>query len=130
LKGQADFLRPVVGPSHGFRFGGTRIARKKNSAVTGAKMRSPNDLELFQLTKLYGGTVAVRGISHIFAPASYVCLLGPSGCGKSTTLRMIAGHESVSSGSILLEGSDISALPPARRGTGQCCLQPEDEGRR
>ena len=80
-------------------------------------MRSPNDLELFQLTKLYGGTIAVRGISHIFAPASYVCLLGPSGCGKSTTLRMIAGHESVSSGSILLEGSDISALPPAKRGT-------------
>ena len=80
-------------------------------------MRSPNDLELFHLTKRYGTTVAVNDVSHVFAPASYVCLLGPSGCGKSTTLRMIAGHESVSSGSILLESQDISALPPARRGT-------------
>ncbi len=80
-------------------------------------MRSPNDLELVHLTKRYGTTTAVKDINHIFPPASYVCLLGPSGCGKSTTLRMIAGHESVSSGSILLEGQDISSLAPARRGT-------------
>ena len=80
-------------------------------------MRTPQDLELVHLTKSYGGTIAVNDINHIFAPASYVCLLGPSGCGKSTTLRMIAGHESVTSGSILLEGHDISPLAPARRGT-------------
>ncbi|MFG6081844.1 ABC transporter ATP-binding protein [Paracoccus litorisediminis] len=80
-------------------------------------MRTPNDLELAKLTKRYGDTVAVDGISHIFAPASYVCLLGPSGCGKSTTLRMIAGHESVSDGNIVLEGKEISHLAPAQRGT-------------
>ncbi|WP_134680375.1 ABC transporter ATP-binding protein [Paracoccus ravus] len=80
-------------------------------------MRTPNDLELAKLTKRYGDTVAVNGISHLFAPASYVCLLGPSGCGKSTTLRMIAGHESVSDGNIVLEGKEISHLPPAQRGT-------------
>ena len=80
-------------------------------------MRTTQDLELVHLTKRYGDTVAVRDINHVFAPQSYVCLLGLSGCGKSTTLRMIAGHESVSEGAILLDGSDISTLPPARRGT-------------
>lgn len=80
-------------------------------------MRSPNDLELVHLTKRYGTMVAVRDINHVFAPSTYVCLLGPSGCGKSTTLRMIAGHESVSEGGIILGGTDISRLPPAARGT-------------
>ncbi len=75
------------------------------------------DLELVSLTKRYGGTVAVDAINHHFRPGSYACLLGPSGCGKSSTLRMIAGHEAVSDGAILLAGRDISHLPPARRGT-------------
>jgi outer membrane autotransporter protein len=52
-----------------------------------------------------------------FASGSYCCLLGPSGCGKTTTLRMIAGHESVSSGDILLENRNITDLPAAERGT-------------
>ncbi|MBE3638382.1 ABC transporter ATP-binding protein [Mangrovicoccus algicola] len=80
-------------------------------------MRSGQDLELVHVTKRYGGTVAVRDVSHVFANGSYVCLLGPSGCGKSTTLRMIAGHESISEGSIVLDGHDVSRLEPARRGT-------------
>jgi putative spermidine/putrescine transport system ATP-binding protein len=75
------------------------------------------DLELVSVTKRYGATVAVDAINHHFKPASYTCLLGPSGCGKSSTLRMIAGHENVSDGSILLAGRDISYLPPAKRGT-------------
>jgi putative spermidine/putrescine transport system ATP-binding protein len=75
------------------------------------------DLELVSLTKRYGPTVAVDAISHKFKSSSYTCLLGPSGCGKSSTLRMIAGHETVSEGSILLVGRDISTLPPAKRGT-------------
>ncbi|SFA75578.1 putative spermidine/putrescine transport system ATP-binding protein [Poseidonocella pacifica] len=80
-------------------------------------MRSGADLELVHVTKRYGDTVAVRDVSHVFKGGSYVCLLGPSGCGKSTTLRMIAGHEDISDGSIVLEGQDVSYLPPARRGT-------------
>jgi len=75
------------------------------------------DLELVNVTKRYGTAVAVDAISHKFQPNSYTCLLGPSGCGKSSTLRMIAGHEIVTEGSILLGGKDISDLPPARRGT-------------
>jgi len=75
------------------------------------------DLELVGVTKRYGATTAVDAINHHFKPGTYACLLGPSGCGKSSTLRMIAGHESLSEGSILLGGQDISHLPPARRGT-------------
>ncbi len=75
------------------------------------------DLELVSVTKRYGATVAVDAISHHFKPGSYTCLLGPSGCGKSSTLRMIAGHESVSEGAILLGARDIVDLPPAKRGT-------------
>lgn len=75
------------------------------------------DLEIVKLVKRYGDTVAVDGISYHFGAGTYACLLGPSGCGKSSTLRMIAGHESVSDGSVLLGGKDISDLPPAKRGT-------------
>ncbi|NIZ08155.1 ABC transporter ATP-binding protein [Pseudooceanicola sp. HF7] len=80
-------------------------------------MRTGYDLELVHLTKRYGDALAVRDLNHVFAPGSYVCLLGPSGCGKSSTLRMIAGHEDVTEGNILLSGQDISHLTPAQRGT-------------
>ena len=75
------------------------------------------DLELAATTKIYGETIAVDAINHKFAAGTYSCLLGPSGCGKSSTLRMIAGHESVSTGDIVLGGTNITDLPPARRGT-------------
>ncbi len=75
------------------------------------------DLELISLTKKYGDALAVDQINARFTAGKYVCLLGPSGCGKSSTLRMIAGHEDVTEGSILLDGVDVSHLPPAKRGT-------------
>ena len=65
------------------------------------------DLELVAVTKKYGSFIAVDAINHHFKTSSYTCLLGPSGCGKSSTLRMIAGHETVSDGSVLLAGRDI-----------------------
>jgi putative spermidine/putrescine transport system ATP-binding protein len=75
-------------------------------------------LELIQLTKHYGeGALAVDRFSQRFEGGTYVCLLGPSGCGKSSTLRMIAGHESVSSGDIKLAGQSMLKKPPAKRGT-------------
>ncbi|MDV7141773.1 ABC transporter ATP-binding protein [Tropicimonas sp. TH_r6] len=80
-------------------------------------MTTGQDLELVSLTKRYGDTLAVDRVDHHFRAGSYACLLGPSGCGKSTTLRMIAGHEDPSDGSIVLGGSDVSWLPPAKRGT-------------
>ena len=69
------------------------------------------------MTKRYGNALAVNRLNHLFKAGTYACLLGPSGCGKSTTLRMIAGHEQVSEGSIILGGKDVAPLAPAQRGT-------------
>jgi putative spermidine/putrescine transport system ATP-binding protein len=75
-------------------------------------------IEVVALTKRYGeGRPAVDNINLRIASGSYCCLLGPSGCGKSTTLRMIAGHETVTSGDVLLENRNITNLPAAQRGT-------------
>ena len=83
----------------------------------GGEMSDNIELELVSLTKRYGDTVAVNAINYHFSAGTYACLLGPSGCGKSSTLRMIAGHEAISDGAIMLGGRDISDLPPAKRGT-------------
>ncbi|WP_193178331.1 ABC transporter ATP-binding protein [Oricola nitratireducens] len=80
-------------------------------------MSQPSALELVHLTKRYGDTVAVDTINQKIPGGTYTCLLGPSGCGKSSTLRMIAGHETTSSGDILLGGKNVTDLPPAKRGT-------------
>ena len=78
----------------------------------------PASIELVGLTKRYGSaTPAVDAIDLRIGSGQYCCLLGPSGCGKSTTLRMIAGHESVTSGNILLGSSNVTDLPAASRGT-------------
>lgn len=56
-------------------------------------------------------------ISLRIPAATYCCMLGPSGCGKTTTLRLIAGHEEATSGDILIDGRNVTDLPPGRRGT-------------
>jgi len=75
------------------------------------------DVELVAVTKRFGTTTAVDGVSLRIPHGSYCCLLGPSGCGKTTTLRMIAGHEAVNDGDILIGGQNVTGLPPIRRGT-------------
>ncbi|MGQ4274009.1 ABC transporter ATP-binding protein [Terrihabitans sp. B22-R8] len=78
----------------------------------------PAQLEIVGVTKRYaGGAVAVDNVSLKIPAGTYCCLLGPSGCGKSTTLRMIAGHETISEGDIRLGNSVVTDLPPAARGT-------------
>jgi putative spermidine/putrescine transport system ATP-binding protein len=74
-------------------------------------------LELIALTKRFGATVAVDSVALRIEPGTYCCLLGPSGCGKTSTLRMVAGHEAASSGDIILDGTNITDMPPAKRGT-------------
>jgi putative spermidine/putrescine transport system ATP-binding protein len=74
-------------------------------------------LELVQLTKMYGHVTAVDAINLKIPAGSYCCLLGPSGCGKTSTLRMIAGHESASSGDIIVGPKNVTDLPPAERNT-------------
>jgi len=74
-------------------------------------------LELVQVTKQYGHVTAVDAINLRIPAGSYCCLLGPSGCGKTSTLRMIAGHESVTSGDIIVGARNVTDLAPAQRGT-------------
>ncbi len=71
------------------------------------------------LHKVYpGGAVAVEDVSLEIREGEFFSLLGPSGCGKTTTLRMIAGFEEPTSGSIRLSGEDVTWLPPHRRELG------------
>jgi spermidine/putrescine transport system ATP-binding protein len=71
-------------------------------------------IELKALTKRYT-EVAVDSIDLDIASGEFFSLLGPSGCGKTTTLRMIAGFVQPTSGEILLDGSDVSRVPPEKR---------------
>jgi putative spermidine/putrescine transport system ATP-binding protein len=75
------------------------------------------DVELVAVTKRYGATLALDRISLRVPRASYCCLLGPSGCGKTSILRMIAGHERVTEGDILIGNTNVTDLPSVRRGT-------------
>ena len=75
------------------------------------------DVELVAVTKRFGAVPAVDRVSLRIPSASYCCLLGPSGCGKTTTLRMIAGHEAATEGDILIDGRNVTDLPPIKRGT-------------
>jgi ABC-type Fe3+/spermidine/putrescine transport system ATPase subunit len=75
-------------------------------------------LELDHLTRTFAGTPAVHELSLSVGEHEIVTLLGPSGCGKTTTLRMIAGFETPNSGRIVLDGRDVTQLPPQKRGFG------------
>jgi spermidine/putrescine transport system ATP-binding protein len=76
-----------------------------------------SSVALREVTKRFGGLVAVDELSLDLARGEFFTLLGPSGCGKTTTLRMIAGFERPSSGEIRIEGEDVAALPAHRRPT-------------
>ena len=76
---------------------------------------SPPDIRLADLTKHYGEVVAVAGIDLEIEPGEFFTFLGPSGSGKTTTLRMIAGFEDPSAGTIELAGEDVRGVPPYDR---------------
>ncbi len=73
------------------------------------------EVQLQGLTKRFDDQVAVDGIEAEIRAGEFFSLLGPSGCGKTTTLRMIAGFERPTGGRILLDGVDVSDVPPHRR---------------
>ncbi|HFQ15933.1 MAG TPA: ABC transporter ATP-binding protein [Rhodobacteraceae bacterium] len=73
------------------------------------------DIEIKNVSKSWGDTVAVDHVSFTAPSGTLTVLLGPSGCGKSTTLRLIAGLETVSSGSIIIGGEDVTGQPAAKR---------------
>ena len=75
-------------------------------------------LSLQGLSRSFGTTRALHGLSLEIAPGELVALLGPSGCGKTTALRIVAGFESADTGLVLVDGKDISSMPAARRDMG------------
>ncbi|WP_313379873.1 ABC transporter ATP-binding protein [Achromobacter insolitus] len=74
-----------------------------------------SSIVLDNLTKQYGNAAAIHGVSFTVPAGSFTVLLGPSGCGKSTTLRMIAGLDTPTSGTIRIGDRDVTQLPPAKR---------------
>jgi len=68
------------------------------------------------VAKHWGETRAVDSISFAVEPGTFVALLGPSGCGKSTTLRLVAGLDTPTAGTITIAGRDVTREPPAKRG--------------
>jgi putative spermidine/putrescine transport system ATP-binding protein len=75
-------------------------------------------IELRGLTKRYGEETVVNALAASIAPGEFFSLLGPSGSGKTTTLMMVAGFVRPDGGTVLLDGEDIAALPPQKRGFG------------
>jgi putative spermidine/putrescine transport system ATP-binding protein len=75
-------------------------------------------LTLEKLSKVYGDFAAARDIDLSVAKGEFVSLLGPSGCGKTTTLQMIAGLVEPTTGTIMLDGRDITRETPNKRGLG------------
>ncbi|MGN1040110.1 MAG: ABC transporter ATP-binding protein [Candidatus Fimimonas sp.] len=76
---------------------------------------SDNIIEIKNVYKSYDGKPVVKNLSLTIKRGEFVTLLGPSGCGKTTTLRMIAGFEQPTEGTVLFNGEDITTLPPHKR---------------
>lgn len=73
-------------------------------------------LELKGIKKAFGGVPVLNGIDLSVKPGEFITLLGSSGCGKTTTLRIISGLETPDSGTVLLEGVDVTGTEPDKRG--------------
>jgi len=81
-------------------------------------MSHPVRVEVRGISLSFGTTRVLRDIDVTVEPGEFFALLGPSGCGKSTLLRLIAGFNQAQSGQVLVDGEDVSAVPPWKRNVG------------
>lgn len=87
------------------------------SQPTSAFSPPTHDLELVNIVKHYGSLTVLDNINLSIKAGEFVAIMGPSGCGKTTLLQVIAGLKEVSSGQVLLQGSDITDFPVNKRNT-------------
>ena len=96
----------------------TATATSKNQAQTKqALQNNAAGVLMNSVTKKYGSFTAVENLTLEIPAGYYCCLLGPSGCGKTTALRMIAGHEEITSGDIYIGDRKVNKIPAAKRNT-------------
>jgi putrescine transport system ATP-binding protein len=87
-------------------------SRRPEAAAPWRDPQARAHLRLVDVVKRFGDTVAVDGVSLDIHRGEFFALLGPSGCGKTTILRMLAGFETPDEGQILLDGEDLTRIPP------------------
>ncbi|MCB1332002.1 MAG: ATP-binding cassette domain-containing protein, partial [Maritimibacter sp.] len=73
------------------------------------------NVTISELRKTYGTLETIHGVSFEIPDGSFVALVGPSGCGKSTILRMIAGLEEITGGTISIDGEVVNEVEPKNR---------------
>ena len=88
------------------------------AGAAGQRDGSGAHVSLRNLSRFFGSIRALDGLNLEIEPGELVALLGPSGCGKTTALRVLAGFESADTGSVLVDGRDMSHVPAARRDMG------------
>src|SRR5689334_11391458 len=97
----------------------TRSSRSGRSATRPRRRSNRMDsLQLSGVCKQFGDFVALKEVNLAVHQGELICFLGPSGCGKTTLLRIIAGLEVQTAGTIVQNGRDISRLPPMQRDYG------------